>query len=339
MSLGKLTLFGLIAVALLVPVAVFAAGAAEEPEEPEEVECFNPPGMDDRYCDQTGDMVADPPVNEDEWLDPDPLIFTYAPTEDPAVYEETYSDFIAHLEQELGREVRWFSVYDYASQVEAMRAGRLHISGFATGAVQDAVNTAGFVPMVVWADDDGMTGYRMAIIARQDNEEINDIDDVRGKEIAFVSETSNSGYFAPRALLYEDFGMLPGEDYDTVFSGAHDNSILGVYHGDYDAAAIADSILLRMIDGGRVAPEEDWMVRLYESAEFPTTAFGVDHRLRPDLQEDIREAFLSFDFEGTSMDDTYERETRWYEISYEEDWAVLRDVAAGSEAVAEILGE
>lgn len=338
MSLGKMTVFTLIVIAVLVPSTAFGGGQAE-PEEAVEEECHNPPGMDDRYCDRTGDMVADPPLNEDEWMDPDPLIFTYAPTEDPAVYEETYSDFMDHLEEELGREVRWFSVYDYASQVEAMRAGRLHISGFATGAVPDAVNQAGFVPMVVWADDEGMTGYRMAIIARQDNDEVNDIEDVQGKELAFVSETSNSGYYAPRALLYEHFDMLPGEEYETTFSGAHDNSILGVYHGDYEVAAIADSILLRMIDGDRVPAEEEWMVRLYESAEFPTTAFGVDHRLNPELQEDIREAFLSFDFEGTSMDETYEAETRWFEITYEEDWEVIRDVATGEEAVSEALGE
>ena len=102
--------------------------------------------LDSRYVDRTGNLVADPPEDPSEWQDPNVLIFTYSPVEDPAVYEEVFAEFVDHLRTELDRDVRWFGVRSYAAQVEAMRAGRLHISGFASGAVQDAVNTAGFVP-------------------------------------------------------------------------------------------------------------------------------------------------------------------------------------------------
>ena len=39
----------------------------------------------------------------------------------------------------------------------------------------------------------------------------------------------------------------PGEDYQIVFSGKHDNSALGVVNGDDDAAAVANTVLARMV--------------------------------------------------------------------------------------------
>ena len=38
------------------------------------------------YCDEDGDMVADRPSDESEWVNPDTLIFAYTPVEDPAIY-------------------------------------------------------------------------------------------------------------------------------------------------------------------------------------------------------------------------------------------------------------
>ncbi len=324
---------------VLVPAMLVAGGRAEEePSEPVvDEDCF-PGELDDRYCDRTGNLVADPPVDESDWRDPDILVFSYAPTEDPAVYEEAWEDFIAHLQEELQRPVQWFGVRSYAAQVEAMRAGRLHISGFAAGAVQDAVNYGGFVPQSVMAFPDGRVGYFMEIWAHQDSD-IREIEDLRGRQLAFVSESSNSGYFAPRALLYDEFDMLPGRDFDTAFSGSHDNSALGVLNEDYDAAALASTVMDRMIAADRLPPREEFARVLYESQEFPTTAYGVAHDLSPELQERIRDAFLNFDWEGTSVAEEFAPRNSFVGVDYEQDWAVMRAIRQGSEQVAEILGE
>ena len=89
--------------------------------------------LDDRYCDADGDLIADVPTNADMLIDPDPLIFAYTPVEDPAVYATAWSDFLTHLEAETGKEVVFFPVQSNATQIEAMRSGRLHIAGFNTG--------------------------------------------------------------------------------------------------------------------------------------------------------------------------------------------------------------
>ena len=73
-------------------------------------------------------------------------MFSYTPVEDPAVYENVFADFMAHLAKVTGKKIRWYAAESYAAQVEALRSGRLHIAGVSSGATPYAVNLGGFVP-------------------------------------------------------------------------------------------------------------------------------------------------------------------------------------------------
>ena len=147
--------------------------------------------LDERYCDVDGDLIADIPTDAAELLDPDTLIFAYTPVEDPAVYKEAWSDFLTHLEKVTGKKAVFFPVQSNAAQIEAMRSGRLHISGFNTGSNPLAVNCAGFRPFTIMASLDGGFGYEMEIITYPGSG-IESVEDIKGKDMAFTSETSNS---------------------------------------------------------------------------------------------------------------------------------------------------
>ncbi len=283
--------------------------------------------LDERYCDRDGDMLADRPEDASQLLDPSTLIFTYAPTEDPAVYQDVFGEFMDYLSELTGKPVQYFPVRSYAAQIEAMRAGRLHVAGFAAGAVQEGVNTAGFHPMAMMMGDDGSFGYEMEIIVPAGSD-IQTLEDLEGRQVAFVSQTSNSGYRAPSALLYAELGLLPDEGYQTAFSGGHDNSILGVVNGDYEAAAIASSVLRRMV--ARDLLSLDDLDFVYVSQTFPSTAYGAVYNLEPELFEAIREAFLTFDWEGTALDAEFADVNTFGAIDYQTDWEVLRTIAAAS---------
>lgn len=311
---------------------IFATGATEQAEQ------IQYGDLDLGYVDKDGDMVADPPEDPSQWLDPDTLIFAYTPVEDPAVYEDVFQDFMVYLSEKTGKEVKWFAVDSYATQVEAMRAGRLHVSGFAAGSVQDAVNHGGFVPLAAMGYQGSMVGYTMQIIVRNDSG-LKSIEDLNGKSIAFVSESSNSGYSAPRALLYQLFNMLPEKNYKVSFSGKHDNSILGVFNGDYDAGAIASTVFSRMVAGERVPDGKEWCTILYESQVFPVTAWGVTNRLSPELTAKIKDAFLTFDFVNSKLHESWPEDDSFIDIDYAKDYEVLRVIRDGSSAVAELLGE
>src|SRR5690606_8149552 len=136
---------------------------------------------------------------------------------------------------------------------------------------------------------DGSYGYEMEIIVPKGSD-ITAMEDLKGRQLAFVTQTSNSGFKAPSALLASEFGLLEGRDFEAVFSGSHENSILGIANSDYEAAAIANSVLFRMI--ARDVVSEDDYESIYISRSFPTTGYGMVHNLHPELQEKIKEAFF-----------------------------------------------
>lgn len=285
--------------------------------------------LDARFTDEDGDLIADIPTDESQLVDPDTLIFTYTPVEDPAVYADVWQGFMDHLAEATGKEVEFFPVQSNAAQLEAMRAGRLHIAGFNTGSNPIAVACAGFRPFAMMAANDGSFGYEMEIIVPADSE-AQEIEDLRGGEIAFTQETSNSGFKAPSAILASEFDMVAGEDFTPAFSGSHDTSILGVANGDYEAAAIANSVMTRMIE--REVVSADQIRSIYQSATFPTTGYGTVYNLTPELQDQIRDAFFSFDWEGTALAEEFGQsgEEQFIEISFQEDWEVIRQIDAAT---------
>lgn len=283
--------------------------------------------LDSRFTDADGDLIADIPTDPSQWVDPAVLIFAYTPVEDPAVYVDVWQEFLDHLSEVTGKPVQFFPVQSNAAQLEAMRAGRLHIAGVNTGGNPIAVACAGFRPFAMMANADGSFGYEMEIITYPGSgiEELAGLD---GRQLAFTSETSNSGFKAPQALLESEFGLLAGDNYTPAFSGGHDNSILGVANRDYDAAAIANSVLTRMEARGVVS--RDQLVTLYTSDTFPTTGYGTVYNLHPDLQASIQEAFFSFDWEGTALLREFEPqgESQFIPITFQENWSVIRQIDA-----------
>jgi len=281
--------------------------------------------LGDRYTDNDGDLVADIPTDPAELIDPDTLIFAYTPVEDPAVYAEVWQGFLDHMAEVTGKKVQFFPVQSNAAQIEAMRAGRLHVAGFNTGSNPLAVACAGFRPFAMMAAEDGSFGYEMEIITYPGSG-IEKVEDIRGKQLAFTSETSNSGFKAPSAILKAEYGMVAGADFEPVFSGKHDNSILGVANKDYPAAAIANSVKSRMIERGVVTPDQ--MVTIYTSQTFPTTGYGVVYNLAPELQEKIKEAFFTFDWEGTKLQEEFSKsgEAQFIPITFKDNWAVIRTI-------------
>ena len=203
--------------------------------------------LDKAYCDRSGNLVADPPSDSRQLVNPSTLIFAYTPVEDPAVYLKTWDGFIKHMEKTTGKKVVFFPVQSNAAEIEAMRSGRLHVAGFNTGSVPIAVNCAGFVPSAIMGTQAGQFGYEMEIIVPADSA-IKTPADLKGKKVAFTSPTSNSGFKAPSAILAAEFNLVADRDFTPVFSGKHDNSVIGVANKDYDAAAIANEVMFRMFE-------------------------------------------------------------------------------------------
>ncbi len=284
--------------------------------------------LDARYKDANADMVADAPPPAEQ-IDPPVLIFAYTPVEDPAVYGKVWDGFLKHLEKTTGKRVQFFPVQSNAAQIEAMRAGRLHVAAFNSGSTPLAVNCAGFVPFAMMASTKGEFGYEMEVITYPGSG-IRTMEDLRGKKFAFTAETSNSGYKAPASLLRDEFKLEAGKDYTPVFSGKHDNSVLGVANKDYPAAAIANGVMKRMMARNVVKPEQ--IVSIYRSQTFPTSSYGMVYNLKTELADKVKQAFFTFPWEGSALQAEFRAteppQEQFIPITYEKYWDVVRKVDA-----------
>ena len=278
--------------------------------------------LDKRFCDEDGDLIADLPKDKGQWVNPSTLIFAYTPVEDPSVYRDVWAGFLDNLSKKIGKKVQFFAVQSNAAQIEAMRAGRLHVAGFNTGSNPIAVNCAGFSPFTIMAANDGSFGYEMEIITHVDSD-IKTVQDIKGRTLAFTSPTSNSGFKAPSALLKGEFDMVKDRDFKATFSGKHDNSVLGVINKDYEAASVANSVMNRMIKNDRA---DGTKIRsLYKSQTFPTTGFGHVYNLDPDLAKKVREAFFEYKWDA-KLAGEFKKEDKFIPITYKQHWDVIRKI-------------
>ncbi|MFK4824949.1 phosphate/phosphite/phosphonate ABC transporter substrate-binding protein [Paenochrobactrum sp. BZR 588] len=290
--------------------------------------CANRGALDERYCDENNDLVADAPKDPSQWRDPQTLVWAYTPIEDPAVYARLFKPFTQHLEACLGRQIVYYPIQSSADEIEAMRSGRLHFAGFSTGPTIEAVNRAGAVPFAAKGTGNEMRGYRLVAVVRADSP-YKDLSDLKGKRIAHASLFSNSGNVAPRAL-FPKHGLTPVQDYAPIMSGGHDKSVLGVVAGDYDMAAVASDVLERMIERGLV--KRDAVRLIYQSDLFPTSSFAYAHNLAPSLVSKMKHCFFNFTF-TPEMKAEFQGDDHFIPIEYAPAWSVVREVNEQAGAV------
>ncbi len=284
--------------------------------------CGNRGQLDTLYCDEDNDLVADTPKDAAKLKDPSTLIFAYSAVEAPVVYQKAFQPLMDAVAQCTNKKVVYFAANSPTALIEAMRSGRLHIADFGTGSVGFGVNLAGAVPIVAFADANGIAGYKLAAIVRADSP-YQKLADLKGKRVAHTSPSSNSGNLAPR-VFFPELGLTPDVDYKPLMSGGHDKSVLGVARGDYDMAAVASDVMDRILDRGDVKRADIRVI--YESKVFPTAQFSRAHDLKPDLAAAIRTCMLAFRF-PPEMSAQLNKSDRFTAITYKETWAPIREIA------------
>ena len=285
-------------------------------------DCKNRGQLDTLYCDENKDLVADTPKDKGRWKNPNTLVFTYTPVEDAAVYETAFKPFLDYLGKCTSKRVVYYAVQSNAAEIEAMRAGRLHVGGFSTGPTGFAVNLAGAIPFAIKGPEKELQGYNLIMIVKRDSP-YQKVGDIKGKKVAHTSPSSNSGHLAPQ-VLFPPEGLVPDKDYKVLFSGGHGQSVKGVESGDYDAAPVASDVFTRMATRGEVKADDFRII--YRSPLFPTSSFAYAHDLAPDFAKQLTKCFYDFRF-PPEMQKTFGGADRFFPITYQKDWSVVRKVA------------
>jgi phosphonate transport system substrate-binding protein len=289
------------------------------------------------FPDADGNLVADTPATG-PFLKPTELVFEEVAGDDPAVRAKQWEPFLKHLTEKTGLPARYGqsrqtedAVELRASatvkdQIEALKSSKVHLTAFTTGQVQMAVNMGGFVPLFAPADAANSFGYQMEVIVPA-NSPAKTISDLKGKKVAFVAMSSNSGAKAPIVIFHEKFQLMPGRDYDISVAGRHELAMKMVADGKIDAACVASDLLKGERTNGVLKDNPDAVRSIFVSETFPAVCFGIPHNLDPELAKKVRTAFQTFSFTGNGVGERYRGQwIKFVPVDYKKDWAFVRDI-------------
>ena len=199
-------------------------------------------------------------------------------------------------------EVALFPAADYDGVIQGLLGGTLDYaelgaSGYAKIYLEDE---SAMEPVLTTVQTDGSTGYHSVMVAREDSG-MTELADMRGKRLGFADPDSTSGFLVPNVSLPGAIGAPVDEFFaETGFGGGHENLVLEVVKGRFDAGTTwasgvgdfddgySSGNLRKMVDKGILDMDE--LVELWRSPLIPNGPIVV----RSTLDEGIKERFVAF---------------------------------------------
>ncbi|WP_198375364.1 phosphate/phosphite/phosphonate ABC transporter substrate-binding protein [Neoroseomonas rubea] len=203
----------------------------------------------------------------------------------------------AYMARELRVPFRVFRGSDYAAVVEAMRSGHAELAylGPASYGLARRVMGERVAPIFRYLDNEGMEGYHSVMLVKADSP-FRRLEDLRGRSLGFSDPNSTSGFQVPGWFLRRQ-GMDPATFFArTGFAGSHEQNVMAVINGTFDAAVVAYSnerrnTFQRMVEKGMIP---DGQVRVvWTSPLIPNSPIVLRMDLPEAFRRDVTEAFAA----------------------------------------------
>ncbi len=218
------------------------------------------------------------------------LVVSAIPDEAPTELQRKFAPLGAYLARQLGVEVKFIPVTDYAATVEGLAGGHLDLvwyGGFTF--VQARRRTGNAIPLVQREED---AHFHSKFVTRAGSG-IAALRDLKGRTLAFGSESSTSGHLMPRLFLMRA-GIDPDRDLARyAFSGAHDATVKWVESGKVDAGVLNESVWNELVERRMVDPRK--VVVFETTPPFHDYCWTARGDLDPALVARIKAAFLALD--------------------------------------------
>jgi phosphonate transport system substrate-binding protein len=213
------------------------------------------------------------------------------------------------VEKALGVPVKVFTPADYDGVIQGLLGGTLDMAWLGASAyAKIALTDPKAVEVKLTTQHiDGSTGYYSFGFARKDSG-ITSIETAKGKVFAFGEPNSTSGFLVPASELEAKYGDLSKFFKETKFSGGHEQTIVGVANGDFDAGvSFADGIgnwedgyasgaFRKAADAGLVNMND--LVQIWQSKLIPEGPLVV----RAALPQDVKDAVVKLTNEMPATD-------------------------------------
>lgn len=223
------------------------------------------------------------------------LVFAKVPDENASGTTDRWTPLTNYLSKELGTKVTLRIANDYAAVVEGQRAGNIHIAMHGPASYARAYITGAKIePFAIEVSGDGTKGYYSVLYVKADTP-YKTIQELKGKNLCLVDPNSMSGNNVPRFSM-DKMNIDPESFFaKIVYSGSHENAVIGVTQGICDAAFNwwndeQESNLLRM-DRKGMAKAADFRI-VFKSELIVNSPMTYLTTLPTDLKTAIKKAML-----------------------------------------------
>lgn len=227
---------------------------------------------------------------------PDALTFAIIPTEETVAELQLYKPVTDRMAELTGKKIQFFMPTSYASVVEGMLSGFVHVGvlGPYTYVIANAKDPnievfATYAKRAGYLQEEG-PGYRGVLITLKGSK-FTTIESLKGTVLGLTDPGSTSGNLMPRVVFSETVGMGL-DDYfgKVVYTGSHELSTVAVHQGRVDAAFVATHRFDNVISKGEV--ELDDFNVLWKSDPIPQDPFVYLNTLCDDIKKNIEDTFL-----------------------------------------------
>lgn len=236
---------------------------------------------------------------QQDWKKKFPVVgFSSVSSENQAQTSARFKELADVFREKLGVEMRIFTATDYAGTVQALTSGQIHMAQLGASAYSAAwIDSGGNVePLVTNQETDGSLGYHSILIVKGDSPS-KTLQDLKGRSMAWADPNSTSGYLIPLVSL-RAAGIEPDKFFGkTLFSGGHEQSVLGVINGQFDSAFTWSSRghnagqIRAMVD--RKVLKMDQFRVVWESPLIPNPLVAVRKDMPADMRRDLLEFWTS----------------------------------------------
>ncbi|MBE9555610.1 MAG: phosphate/phosphite/phosphonate ABC transporter substrate-binding protein [Proteobacteria bacterium] len=227
---------------------------------------------------------------------PDALTFAIIPTEESVAELQLYKPVTDRMAELTGKKIQFFMPTSYASVVEGMLSGFVHIGVLGPYSYVIANDKDPNIEVfATYAKRQGHLqeegpGYRGVLVTLKGSK-FTSIESLKGAVIGLTDPGSTSGNLMPRVVFSDVVGMDLDKYFGkVVYTGSHELSTVAVHQGKVDGAFVATHRFDNVVNKGEVKLE-DFNV-LWKSDPIPQDPFVYRSSLCEDIKKNIRDTFL-----------------------------------------------
>ena len=159
-----------------------------------------------------------------------------------------FSPLAAYLSEKSGKIIEVKVSKTYKSHIERVGDRRMGIAYLGPASYVKLTHIYGEQTILACLEISGRPFFHGLIIARQDSA-VKTLEDLVGKRFAFGDLNSTMSHFVPRQMLLEK-GITFDKLKQHEFLGSHNNVVLGVLGGYYDAGGVKEGVYYQYRDRG-----------------------------------------------------------------------------------------